>query len=157
MGVKTYWHYFSWIIANNFATYSNLTWYQDMPLYHLLCTKCQGNQITFMVTFTPWWKEEKNEETKPIFWKFKSQKFLVQFSWNLECGVLTLESIFTAKIFLFCWSSMKYVCMKIALSFFSMYSWCGTPVAQHITVCLDPGTLKTVWNFQDFLVVYIVL
>jgi len=40
-----------------------------------------------MVTFIPGWKEEKNEETKPIL--------KVHIS---ECEVLTLEGISTAKI-----------------------------------------------------------
>ena len=61
------------------------------------CTKFQGNQITYfhlMVTFTPWWKKMKKRSQ---FWKFISQKRLVQFSWNLDFGVLTIEGI-SAKI-----------------------------------------------------------
>ena len=107
VGVTTYWCYFSWIIANNFAgVYCILTKYTTF-----LCTKFQGKQITcfhFMVNFILWQKEELKTKKLSQFLKvYISWKRLEQFSWNLECGVLTMESISTAKIVWFRASSMK--------------------------------------------------
>ena len=82
------------------------------PYTVYLCTKFQGNQIMsfhLMVTLTPEWKEEKNEKTKPIFEKSISQKCPAQFSYNLECGVLIVEGVSTAKVVRFRWRSLYMI------------------------------------------------
>jgi len=56
-----------------------------------------------MVTFTPLQKMKKLSQ----FLKLTSWKYLAQFSWNLGCGILTVEGISTAKIAWFRISSMK--------------------------------------------------
>ena len=65
-----------------------------------------------MVTLTPLRKEEKKKEkkekeTKLIF----GSSCLAHFSWKLECGLLTVEDISTAKIIRFHTSSTK-LCMR---------------------------------------------
>ena len=92
-----------------------------------------------MVIFTPLQKEEKNEETKPIFvssyltwselieiWNVGYWQWRASLQWNLPSFV-QVE-----------WS---YVCMKIALLFFlSIYSWVWhTDFLGRMTtiVCLD--------------------
>ena len=95
---------FSWIIANKFTrVYCVLTKLgtKMCPYTTFLCSKFQFNQITLIVTFTPWRKEENKQEQKK--WKKLSQFLKVYISetnaWTilLECGVLMVEGIFSAK------------------------------------------------------------
>jgi len=81
VGVITYWCYFLWIIANNFASVYHILTKLDTkmcPYTTFLCAKFQENQIThfhFTVTVPPLQKMikknkrflKKNKETKPIF------------------------------------------------------------------------------------------
>jgi len=59
--------------------------------------------LCFVTTFTPWQKiRKKTQRNSANFRSFISQKRLPQFSWNLECEVMTLAGISTAKIVWFC-------------------------------------------------------
>jgi len=79
-------------------------------------TNFQGNQIILLYTFIPWWNEEKKitrrRKTKPIL-KGSYLRFawdmicLAWFSWILECEVMKLAGISTAKIVLLCQSVME--------------------------------------------------
>jgi len=99
VGVTTCWYYFIhlWLFM---VLHPNLVsgWYH-YPAFQ--CTKFQGNWVMllcFVTTFTPWQKEEK--KTHDNFQGFISRKRLAWFSWNLECEVMTLACISTAKSFI---------------------------------------------------------
>jgi len=70
---NTYWCYFSRIMVYNLVTIYGIATKFGIgmhPYPDFQCTKFQGNRIMhfcFITTFTPLRKEEKNEETKPIF------------------------------------------------------------------------------------------
>ena len=96
-----------------YLLYSNETWYHDAPLHHLpvhQISKHSDNLFPLYGNFNTFMKRrrKKNEETKPIFGSsYVSWKFLARFSWNLKCGVLTVEGISTAKIVRFRKSTTK--------------------------------------------------
>jgi len=113
-----------WIITNNFAsvcciqpnlvprcTLTPPSVYQisrqsdnPFPLY--------GNFHTLM----------KRRKSKPSFWKFISWKCLMQFRWNLECRVLMVEGISTAKIIQFVEAARSYVYMNLRYCSFCQYT-----------------------------------
>jgi len=103
VGVIKYWCYFSQIIVYNLVTiYGIITKFgiRMHPYPDFQCTKFLGNQIIalcFIATFTPWWKEKKAKKLVN-FWRLISRKRLAWFSWNLKCEVMTLASIFSAKM-----------------------------------------------------------
>jgi len=86
-------------------------------------------------------KKGKKRRNSANLRRFISWKCLVQFSWNLECKVMTLAGISTSKIVWFCWKCQSYVHMKIVLLFFLLITHgCGMPASWgiwHTTVCLD--------------------
>jgi len=49
-------------------------------------------------------KQEKKSASFSKVNSYQSRKYLTQFSWNLECEVMTLAGISTAKISWFRWS-----------------------------------------------------
>ena len=117
-----------------------------MPPYTtFLCTKFQGNQIIcfhFMVTFTLWRKEEKNEEITPIF-----ESLLLRNTWcNLDkilnVGYWQWRATLQQKSSGLIQAAWSYVQAKIVLLFFlSIYLrvW-RTGFLGHTThMCLDHG------------------
>jgi len=70
LSVTTYWCYFSWIVVYNFVTiYGNENKFgiRKQPYSTYQCTKFPGSKIMiFVITFTPWQKEEKWKKIKEI-------------------------------------------------------------------------------------------
>ena len=162
VGVTTYWYYFLWIIANTFAsvycTPTKLS-FKMCPYTAYLCTKFRGTQIThfhLMATLTPWPKEEKNEETKPI-----SESWYLRNAW---CDFVTIWNVgywwwrasLQQKLSGFVKAAWRYIhihekcihyCSFCHLSCQYTHG-CGTPAslaAQHTTVCLDAFKCWTDW------------
>jgi len=117
------------------------------PYSDFQCTKFQGNRLMhfwFITTFTPLQKEEKeekNEETKPIFegsFLRNAMCNLVEF-WNVSWW--HWQAFPLQKLFCFVKVSQSYVYMKIVFLFFLLIiHWCGAVAswaARHTTVCLD--------------------
>ena len=117
---------------------SKHTWYQDLPMHHQITSLSDNALCILYGNFRILMKRQKKWVNLANFWKFIYQKHLVQFSWNLECGVLILEGISTAEITQFCWSSTK---LHISENYITViYSQCGMPaswIAWHTTVCLN--------------------
>jgi len=124
VGVTTYWCYFLRIIVYNFITIYAITTKFGIRMYlypTFQCTKFQGNWIMhlcFITTFMPWWKEEKNKETKPIFegsYLRNAQCDLVEI-WNVRWWHWPTCPL--QKLICFVKVSQSYVYVKIEFLFF---------------------------------------
>ena len=157
VGMTTYWCYFPLIIRNNLASvYCILTKLSTKMCHYttFLCTKFQSNRITcfyFMVTLTPLLKEEKDEETKPVFgssYLGNARRDLFKI-WNV--GYWRWRAFPQQKSSSFMQAAQSYVYVKIASLFFLLIysqvlcagflgctthyrvSWYGTAQFQHHT------------------------
>ena len=168
LGVTTYWCYFLWIIANNFASVYCIPTKLGTkmhPYTTYLCTKFQGTQIMcfqFMATLTPWQKKEKkekNEDTKPIF-----ERLYPGNAWrdSVTIGYWKWRASLQQKSSSFVKAARRYIYVKIVLLFFlSIYSqvWrtgflgCITHYRVSWYPCHKPRLLSFTHCSESFLII----
>ena len=111
------------------------------PYTAFLCTTFQGNRIThfnFMVTFTLCQKEGEKKKLSQFLKVYISETP----GMILECGVLTVKGISTAKIIQFRTSSTKLrmhenCVIVLPVNILALASWATRHM--YTTVCLDDG------------------